>query len=173
MENASKALIMAAGILIAIIIIGALTLTTRSVRSFQRANLSEEERVQIMEYNERFTKYVGQYMYGTEIMTMINKQSDDIKNQSTIYPITVVINFLEGGYTYDEERKYRDGTTRTETVTVNELVLTIDAATGAYIPLTSSSVKSFRNRAFKCKSVEVDNYTGRVNKIEFDEIKWK
>lgn len=73
MENASKALLMAGGILIAILIIVVLLRTFGNVIFFQKAQLTEEEQEAIIKYNEQYTKYVGQYVYGTEIMTLINK----------------------------------------------------------------------------------------------------
>lgn len=75
MENASKALLMAGGILIALLIIVVLLRTFGNVIFFQKAQLTEEEQAAIIQYNEQYTKYLGQYVYGTEIITLINKSA--------------------------------------------------------------------------------------------------
>lgn len=77
MENASKALLMAGGILIAILIIAILVRSFKSVSIFQKAKLSEEEQAQLVAFNEKYTKYLGQYVYGTEVRTLMNKYDND------------------------------------------------------------------------------------------------
>lgn len=77
MENASKALLMAGGILIAILIIALLVKSFTSVSTFQKAKLTEEEQAQLVAFNEQYTKYLGQYVYGTEVRTLMNKYNDD------------------------------------------------------------------------------------------------
>lgn len=77
MENASKALMIAAGILIAIVITSLLVSTFSTMNKFQLSKLSEEERQQIIEFNEQYIKYVNQYVYGTEVGGLINKYNDD------------------------------------------------------------------------------------------------
>ncbi len=77
MENASKALLMAGGILIALIIIALLIRTYTNVSIFQRTKLSQEEQEKIVAFNEQYTKYIGQYVYGIEVRTLINKYEND------------------------------------------------------------------------------------------------
>ena len=77
MENASKALLMAGGILIAIIIIALLARTFNNLSIFQKTKLTEEEQEQLIAFNEQYTKYVGQYVYGTDVLTIMNKYDDN------------------------------------------------------------------------------------------------
>lgn len=77
MENASKALLMAGGILIAILIIAVLVRSFTTVSMFQKAKLTEEEQAQLVAFNEQYTKYLGQYVYGTEVRTLMNKYEND------------------------------------------------------------------------------------------------
>ena len=79
MENASKALLMAGGVLIAIITIALLTRSFSSISEFQEVRLSEEEQAQLLAFNEQYTKYLNQYIYGTEVRTLINKYENDKK----------------------------------------------------------------------------------------------
>ncbi len=77
MENASKALLMAGGVLIAILIIAILVRTFGTVSLFQKQKLTEEEARQITEFNAQYTKYLGQYVYGIEVRTLMNRYEDD------------------------------------------------------------------------------------------------
>lgn len=116
MENASKALLMAGGILIAILILTLVVRSFTTISIFQKSRLSEEEQEQLVEFNEQYTKYLGQYVYGTEVITVINKSLD-----SKDYPITVKIKFV-GEYTYKVKGDYNSSTKsyEEETVTIKK-----------------------------------------------------
>lgn len=79
MENASKALLMAGGILIALITIAVLVRTFTNISEFQMSRLSEEEQKQLVAFNEQYIKYLDQYVYGTEVRTLINRYENDGK----------------------------------------------------------------------------------------------
>jgi len=170
MENASKALIMAGSILTAIIIIGFLTKTKMAAKLFQKVYLSEEEQAQLVEYNEQYTKYLGEYVYGTEIVTIINKHNDKNYVNNTDYNLEVNIKF-KTDYTY-RTQKYVVGSGY-----VDDLSQNIPAGESLILNTTNADVQkshsinlgSIRNRAFKCTSIEYD-ILGRVNKIKFEEI---
>ena len=91
MENATKALLISGGVLIAIIILTVLVKTYSKIGMFQKQQLSKEEAEQIEEFNKDYTKYAGQYVYGTEVITIINKTVD--YNKRTGKNITVNIKF--------------------------------------------------------------------------------
>lgn len=112
MENASKALLMAGGVLIAIVTIAFLVKSLSTVQQFQMSQLSAEEQEQLTAFNEQYTKYVGQYVYGTEVITVINKSLNN-----TEYPITVNIKFA-GEYTYKVKGKYNITTKKYDEKTV-------------------------------------------------------
>ena len=96
MENASKALLIAGGVLIAILIIGLLITSFSTISEFQMSQLSEQEQEELIAFNEQYTKYVNQYVYGTEIITVINRTLDN-----KTYPIELKIKFIIGGYEYN------------------------------------------------------------------------
>lgn len=77
MENASKALLMAGGVLIGLITIVLLLRSFTSISAFQKARLSEEEQAQLVAFNEQYTKYLNKYVYGTEVRTLLNKYEND------------------------------------------------------------------------------------------------
>ena len=91
MENASKALLIAGGILISIILISFFVNTYSSISRFKNQELTEKEIQQIEEENKEYTKYLGQTVYGTEVITVQNMA----ENSKTF--VNVVIQSLSGG----------------------------------------------------------------------------
>lgn len=79
MENASKALLMAGGVLIGILLIVLLTRMLTNVGALQKANLTKEEEAQLVQFNEQYTKYINQYVYGQEVRSLMNKYESDGK----------------------------------------------------------------------------------------------
>lgn len=98
MENASKALLMAGGVLIAIIIISLLVKTYGNIGTFQKQQISVEEAERIEEYNKEYTKYLNQYVYGTEVITVINKSIND--SQKMGFNIYVYVDNVQVGSEY-------------------------------------------------------------------------
>ena len=74
MENATKALLMAGGILLGLIILAGLVLMWTNISKFQ-ANNSAEKEDQIKQFNEEFTTYVEDkgYIRGVDIISLFNK----------------------------------------------------------------------------------------------------
>ena len=73
MENASRALIMIGSILIAILILALLVKSVTGIGKFKMSQLTQEAQEQLTAFNEQYTKYLGQYVYGTEVISVINK----------------------------------------------------------------------------------------------------
>ena len=76
MENASKALLMAAGVLIALIIIGALLLMFNNLSNYQETNTQNTRESQIVEFNKQFETYNRKDVRGNELMSLANKVID-------------------------------------------------------------------------------------------------
>lgn len=73
MDNATKALKMAAGILIAIVLVTLLVLVFTRVSRIRKGEQTEEEASQLAAFNSYYTKYLNKYVYGTEVITIINR----------------------------------------------------------------------------------------------------
>ncbi len=76
MENASKALLMAGGVLIGLLVIGALVLMVNQLGSYQKQNVGTEQEKQIAQFNQEFTRYTEQRIDGTDIISLVNKVID-------------------------------------------------------------------------------------------------
>lgn len=72
MENASKALIMAGGILIALMIIGALLLMFNSISSYQDTNTQTNREAQIVDFNNQYETYNRNDVRGSDLYSLLN-----------------------------------------------------------------------------------------------------
>ena len=76
MENASKALLMAGGMLIALLVIGALLLAFNQIGDYEKGKSSMTKSSQVADFNKEFGKYSGDDIKGYDILTLINKAVD-------------------------------------------------------------------------------------------------
>lgn len=85
MENASRALTMAGGILIALMILGALLLMFNSLSSYQNQNDASTKDSQIAEFNNQFEPYNKNDLTLMELKSIYNKiVSNNAKNDEKI-----------------------------------------------------------------------------------------
>ena len=77
MENASKALLIAGGVLIALIILAMLLAMFNSISNIQKEQEEQTKIEQIAAFNSDFEAYTKKVMYGTDVITVMNK---DIQN---------------------------------------------------------------------------------------------
>ena len=75
MENASKALIMAGSVLIAILVIGLLVLGYNNLSSLEQTREASEANLKGEEYMQRFEQYY-RTLYGSELLSLANLQED-------------------------------------------------------------------------------------------------
>lgn len=81
MENASKALIMAGGVLISLIIIGVLVVFFNNLSEWKNIEQSSEKTEQIVEFNKQYDAYARD-IYGSELLSIVNKINDYNKRES-------------------------------------------------------------------------------------------
>lgn len=82
MENASKALIMAGSVLIALMIIGALVLMFSNLTSYQETNTRSTRSSQISEFNNQFETYNRTNVRGSDLYSLLNNAIDYNRRQS-------------------------------------------------------------------------------------------
>lgn len=103
MENASKALLMAGGILISLIIIGVLLLMFNQLGAFQKAQSSSEKDAQLAIFNQEFAKYADETsLKGVDIISLANKVVDFNKKSgitnSVDYDQKITLNINLNGF---------------------------------------------------------------------------
>ena len=72
MENASKALLIAGGVLVAILILGVLIVTINIVNSNQKTREKTLATEQLAEFNQKYEAYNKKALRGTDIITLKN-----------------------------------------------------------------------------------------------------
>lgn len=102
MENASKALLMAGGILIALLVIGALMLMFNQLSYYQKSNSDNKKESQLVDFNKEYVQYTYDDLKGYELISLINKVNDynsktDVGN-SVDYDKKITVNITLTGF---------------------------------------------------------------------------
>ncbi|MBR0427504.1 MAG: hypothetical protein IJK18_04835 [Clostridia bacterium] len=102
MENASKALLIAAGILLVMLIIGLIIFSWSKFSDFYKSNDELEEIENTARFNLQFENYKDRKVYGYELISLANKVADynfkhsdhqDAKNDEKYKPIEMTVDF--------------------------------------------------------------------------------
>lgn len=83
MENASRALIMAGSVLIALMVLGALMLMFNNLSSYQQIRQTDTRTSQTIEFNAQFETYNRTDVRGSELYSLLNRAVDYNRRQST------------------------------------------------------------------------------------------
>ena len=73
MDNASKALLMAGGVLIALLVITLAVFVFNQMSDYQKSQSDLVEVEQLADFNEQFTQYVRNDLNGIDLVTLANK----------------------------------------------------------------------------------------------------
>ena len=142
MENATRALTMAGGILIALMILGALFLMFNNLSSYQNQNDTSTKSTQIAEFNNQFEPYNKKdNLTLMELHSVYNKvNSNNTKNQE--YKIEMI---------YEFNSNHEDGNLK-ENFKSN---------------FTAIEEAEKMNSTFSCINIENKGVDGRISKIVF------
>lgn len=76
MENASKALLMAAGVLLSLMVISMLWFMFNGLKDFKTEEQSSERQAQVTKFNEQYETYARDDLRGSELLSVLNKVID-------------------------------------------------------------------------------------------------
>lgn len=102
MENASKALVMAGSVLIALMIIGALLLMFNNLTTYQETNVRDTRTEQVIEFNAQYETYNRSNIRGSDLYSLLNRAADYNERKSSVgtegkeiayEPITIIFSF--------------------------------------------------------------------------------
>ncbi len=143
MENATRALTMAGGILIALMILGALFLMFNNLSTYQNSNDASTLASQIAEVNNQFEPYNKDNLTLMELKTLYNKiKSFNQKNSEAPFD-SDTINSIENAFNCNGTFSYK--------------------VTDSF---SSIPEKSKMKRVIKCTNIGY-NSEGRINHMEF------
>lgn len=117
MENASKALIIAGGILLAMMILALLIYVSTSMSSVAEEQDKRILTKQIEDFNKGYLAYNKTRMYGADVLTVYNKAQEDKED----YDITVnAINKDGSNITIENNHDFKISIFKCEEVSFNE-----------------------------------------------------
>lgn len=158
MENASKALLIAGGILIALLIIALLVYSFGSMSGYFSSEETKEEAEQLEAFNKQYEAYQRKLLRGTDVVSVINKVLD---NNDKYGPD----GYNEPNYIIEVKIEINE--------TVGNLVAGNTYSIAEYIRMKQdkSNFDDFKRKIFDCKEIKYHSTTGRVNYISFTERK--
>lgn len=172
MENASKALIMAGGVLMALMVIGILVISFNNLSEWQKLEQSGEETKQAAEFNKQYEAYLRN-VYGSELLSIASKVDDYNKREAenkgyTKIELYVQITsnmdndfFKQGTYTSsklnEEIKKLEDK--------IEELgKVSISSSTNSRVSRKISQLATMRTKDIEELGIERDDYSEQVSK---------
>jgi len=141
MENASKALLIAAGMFFAMLILTMMMYMSGRITEIGEIQESKRAAEQLAAFNAEYEAYNKKLMYGTDIVTIINKAKED--------GITIILNgdtMVDASETLDNVKE-------------NIRKAKLDPEDPDYEGL----------KIYECINVTYDTTTGKVNYMEFKE----
>lgn len=160
MENASKALIIAGGILLALILLA----TFVYLFGLMTQNTKEQDRVQLMEqiaeFNKQYESYERNLLRGVDIASVCNKANNyNIQNEKKDIKERIVIHVT---LMADWENLSKN----TDYIMTDRTIFDFDKMKKN----ESSKFYEFKIKYFKCTKVEYSRETGKVTAMYFKEI---
>lgn len=188
MDNASKALLMAGGILMAVLIIGLLGYMFTSMSGVFQSEEDIETIRDIEEYNKEYISYDRKLLRGADIYSLINKVIDrNEKYELDEYTVTIEFELKEDIAAYKKVKTGRKDARgldiyETQVTQANSLKAgvhkiswksdtayqTLRNSSDEIKQITDDAFKDFKRRVFDCTSIE-KNKMGRVCKLKFIE----
>lgn len=150
MENASKALIIAGGMLIAMLIVGLLVWGFGRIRETQQTQVDQESIQEITDFNERFEAYNRTTVRGYQMISLAN----------LVYDTNSRFTEADG---YNSVTVTVDGLSSAD-ATNEDLVTYIQTN---YDRMNSNQKNALKELVFECTGVEYDTQNSRVLHMTF------
>lgn len=155
MENASKALIIAGGMLLTILIISVLVMVRNSIGE----NLSERDKAEATEQLSKFNMKYESYnkdIRGIDLRSLMNMADDDNSKLGKQIKIKfTVVNDLNQSVVVENRKTYDN--------------LNLKSKFNEDIESESDILTIFNKRVFTCTNTVLDN-TGRISEMDFEEV---
>lgn len=168
MENASKALVIAGGMLLAIMIVGLLVWGYTNISKYRQSQVESQAREQISEFNKKFETYNKKTVRGYQMISLANLARDINERYSEddgYQNVTIIMKMKEGEILAEattnekvQETRYRDY------YDMGKYVENI------YEGLNSNNKNYFKELYFECEDVQYDSLNSRVTRMVFTQV---
>lgn len=177
MENATYALRIAAGVLIALMVTSLLMFGFNRINRYKKQEEISKKDEQTVEFNKEFESYNKRVVTGYELISLANYTNDINERYQETDGFTVVKIYII--MMKDANLVNSDGTSanyikRTNGEKTYDLIDFVKNG----LNLTDTSKKEYRNNQtsfkklyFDCNNVEYDDNNGRVCEMDFNQIK--
>lgn len=167
MENASKALIIAGGMLLAMMIVGLLVWGYKNISEYRKSQVEIEAMEQITEFNKKFETYNKKTVRGYQMISLANLARDINERYSDegYQNVSIIMKMKEG--------QIPPGATANEKVQDNRYRDYYDMAKyveNIYEKLNSNNKNQFKELYFECEDVQYDTLNGRVTRMVFTQV---
>lgn len=172
MENASKALIMGAGMIIAVLIITLAVSVYRSISENYRTGDDVEIVEQITAFNKEYESYNRKLLRGTDIITLCNKAIDNNKKYNDVPERQITITFMmKESFVYSQTkdssgREVIKPTQKTFKVGETYQMTEINSIKG-----DKEAFNDFKRRIFNCTKIQYHQANGTIESMYFEEQK--
>lgn len=196
MENAAKALIIAGGILFAIMILSLIVYMSTSTTRMVEAQEEKKQVEELTAFNKEYEAYNKTRMYGTDIITVMKKAIDynekveeetkkikiDVETTTTFETVkqitTISGNNKETRTKETIDNEYSLKPAGTYSIDNSELQKFLKQSVNDYYDESStqstkiyiySALSAFKKSIFKCSEVKYDD-NGRISYMKFEEL---
>ena len=159
MENASKALIMAAAVLLGIMLLSLMVYVFTRAGDFYTEQDKRKQAQDLQKFNARYEAYAnGQKLYATDIATLINTaKENNIENNVPKSPAGLYLN---------------DNATSVQIIFDGNINAVSGIVTGNYTVSNGTAedfINNFKSIQFRCTNIDYHTETGRVKELHFEE----
>ncbi len=175
MENASKALLMAGGMLIALVILALLVYVAGTMSDVLQVEEDVEETQKVEAYNKEYLSYDRKLIRGTEIISLVNKVKDNNEKYSELLDeyeikVNVRLKFDLKVYTRNSKGEVEVQNRNLWSASAGSKELSNPNEYKKILGDTSSGeFKDFKRRLFNCTGITFNEKSGRVNELNFEE----
>lgn len=151
MENAAKALRIAAGVIIGVLLVALLWYMYHQFVEIPRQEEENAKEEQMVEFNKKYMAYDKQNLKGNKIISLMNMAIDNNVKYSDVqeYQIEIEIK-AQGPISYIDLDYYKGK----------------KASSTDY----QAFIDEIKNKFYKCTGVETKGPNGRISKMTFEEI---
>lgn len=168
MENATKAFLIAGGVLIALITLSIFVFSYNQLNWYQNLENDAKDEQLIQKYNVEFEAFNKKIMYGTDIISVLNKaiSHNDTKNAQygNEYFINVVVSIEEINY-----GKGYDDTIKNKTYSLQQISSIEKDGLLKESSDSESIFYNFKKATFTCTGISY-NDAGRISEIRFKQV---
>ena len=153
MENASKALIIAGGMLIAMLIVGLFVFGFSRIRESQQEQSNQESIQEVTDFNKRFEAYNKTTVRGYQMISLANLVYDTnyrYTEEDGYKPVTIIVDGLSS-----------------QDATNEDLVTYIQ---NNYDGMNSNEKNALKQLYFECTDISYDSQNSRVLSMHFKRV---